>query len=340
MIRPSTKDAYGSDKPSPIENPTLNRPAGATQIPARANDPVFLRSISGSSLEKEINAFLRSKEPELIRIMQRQWRSDKRSLSVAKIRAAYVQGDITGLDLRDFEQRYAELIAKKIAPAWSSAMVTSSAVTAKRIQSSLGASLVIPSLNMQHRRVRTWVATRSFELVNNLTSGQDAALKLMFNNLLTQEPKSPKDIARYVRSVIGVTPLQAQRAVNIRNAMLAAGESEEAVRLAVFNYTARANQVRAKRIARTELSFAFNQGTFEQMRQTQQSVLSDSTLVKQWATGEDERVCAHCGPLNGAIVGLEETFPGATRQVPNTFVPPAHPGCRCTIIYNIVESPS
>jgi SPP1 gp7 family putative phage head morphogenesis protein len=94
---------------------------------------------------------------------------------------------------------------------------------------------------------------------------------------------------------------------------------------------------RSRNIARTETASAYNFGAFDSMRTAVADGLIDGTVVKRFATAGDERVCPFCGPLDGKVVGLEETFPGLTTLVPNTYAPPVHPQCRCTIIYEVLD---
>ena len=77
--------------------------------------------------------------------------------------------------------------------------------------------------------------------------------------------------------------------------------------------------VRGEMIAVTEVTRAFAAGN--------QTSWEKSNVVegKQWNTVVDELVCPVCGPLNGKVVKLNETFGGFYDY------PPAHPRCRCWI---------
>ncbi len=77
--------------------------------------------------------------------------------------------------------------------------------------------------------------------------------------------------------------------------------------------------VRGEMIAVTEVTRAFAAGN--------QAAWEQSKVVegKQWNTAVDELVCPICGPLNGKVVKLNETFGGFYDY------PPAHPRCRCWI---------
>jgi SPP1 gp7 family putative phage head morphogenesis protein len=84
---------------------------------------------------------------------------------------------------------------------------------------------------------------------------------------------------------------------------------------------------RADTIAITEVTRAFANG--------QQSVWRDAGIIEKqrWNTAVDEFVCPICAPLNGVVVGVNETWEGGIDA------PPGHPNCRCwvTPVVEVVE---
>lgn len=84
--------------------------------------------------------------------------------------------------------------------------------------------------------------------------------------------------------------------------------------------------VRAKRIARTEVTRAYAEGS--------KAAYVDSGAVDglQWVTRQDEMVCRTCEPLHGNRVAVDgEAFFIDERTETSVMVPPAHPNCRCFI---------
>lgn len=98
---------------------------------------------------------------------------------------------------------------------------------------------------------------------------------------------------------------------------------------------------RAEMIASTEVTRAYAEGTYQAYRQ--------SGIIKRlvWRTARDERVCPICGPLEGAVVGIEGDFfnrlpqeqqDQLSRRVNARFNrPPAHVRCRCWITAEVDE---
>lgn len=82
---------------------------------------------------------------------------------------------------------------------------------------------------------------------------------------------------------------------------------------------------RAEMITRTETIRAFNMGHFQAAKN------SGLNVVKEWSTHEDERTCKVCGFLDGQKVGIDEKFKTETGE--EYLMSPAHPNCRCRILY-------
>lgn len=95
--------------------------------------------------------------------------------------------------------------------------------------------------------------------------------------------------------------------------------------------------VRAKAVAHTETFYIANEGNREAYRQ------SGVVESMRWYTGEDEKVCEFCGPMNGVEVGVSDVFfPKGEEMVGSEGgklmldyraidVPPLHTNCRCFI---------
>ena len=107
-----------------------------------------------------------------------------------------------------------------------------------------------------------------------------------------------------------------------------------------IKYSARQNRYRAYRIARTELSFAYNQGSYYGTKQAQAQGLL-GRVEKVWCTAEDERTCEICGALEGKRIAMDDDFEFQTKLIEPGIkrVPPAHPHCRCTVIFDEIEPP-
>jgi len=331
-----TKDPYGSNISSPLSNPTLGTNTTPQVDSSRARLPknLTLIPINNSGVERVIRAYLSSQEPKLQRILMKTWNSSRRSLKYGDIQEALKNGSLDANQLQALQDAYVELINEKLSPAWMNAIESSSGYMRDAVKSSLGKNI---RFDARAGTLRAWISSRGTELAVNLSNQQHRALQSMIKYVVNDSPMGAKAAGRYIRATVGLTDKQAKAVSRHRTALIDGGASPVDADRQALSYASRMHMVRAERIARTEMSIAFNQGALEQMRQANKGALSSSTIIKMWYTAQDERVCPHCGPLHGAVIGLEETFPGATKRIPNTFTAPAHPGCRCAIIYNLLE---
>lgn len=103
--------------------------------------------------------------------------------------------------------------------------------------------------------------------------------------------------------------------------MRADGASESEIRDAISRYA----HYRALMVARTEVHIGYE--TARRMEAERASRALRVRIVATWETADDEVVCPICGPLDGETIDAGGVF---SHGEPS---PPAHPNCRCTIVY-------
>lgn len=108
----------------------------------------------------------------------------------------------------------------------------------------------------------------------------------------------------------------------------------------VFDFT---DKYRAARVARSVVFGAANTAAREAYKQ------SDVVSTVKWHTAEDELVCEYCGPMNGKIIDVDDTFfdkgdsvqgrDGGTLDLDFMDVedPPIHANCRCFTTADKIE---
>ena len=109
---------------------------------------------------------------------------------------------------------------------------------------------------------------------------------------------------------------------------LSPSKATEKADAAALRYAGKQHRYRAETITNTELAFAYNRGAHMGVGQSiANGYMGKCEMV--WSTAGTNRVCSRCMELRGKVVGTTEDS-GAP-------VPPLHPRCRCTIIYNEIE---
>lgn len=206
-----------------------------------------------------------------------------------------------------------------------------------------------------------WIDTRASALVQQVTDETRLAIQTIIKRSFV-DGIAPRDTARLLRSVIGLTERQAGAVYNyerwlrgqgagplgslsqgdiqrllrggLRRNQLAGlqwnGLSEERISKLVEGYRQRLINERAETIARTETMAASNHGQLALWQDAQgQGLLTDGAR-KKWINTPDMRTCIVCASAAGQTVPLDQAFESMNGPV---MVPAdSHPRCRCAMV--------
>jgi len=282
----------------------------------------------------------------------------------------------------------------KLTPSVQGAVYAGGALGAGTIAAQMrGVSFVFDQLNP---RLLTWLQTYNLGLIREI---QDQTREGIREYLLAgmTSGRNPKDVAREVKTVIGLTDRQARAVYNFRRELetfhtrqsagswnLGAkidrvngtqvlrpdddGSPKDGIdqrRLRDFRFDGQLQRAmttgkplsqaqidkmvaayqrkylayRSRTIARTEAIRTTNMGVQDAWRQAIESGKVPEELVrKRWFVTKDERLCKVCGPIPNMNPkrGVTMGQPFATPKGPMT-IPPAHPNCRCSIVFRVWE---
>lgn len=186
------------------------------------------------------------------------------------------------------------------------------------------------SFDMFRPRVRDWIDTRSLSLVKQIDADTREHLRSALMNAFVEQAH-PDDIMNRIKNSIGLTDkLEAAVDKTYRQKLGETGDRAKAQR-AAERHRKGLIKYRAEMIARTEAHTAIMEG---RQFMTEQLVEEGALVnpVKTWLTSVDERTCEICAPLHLESVGLSENF--ITVEGLPIETPPAHPNCRCTVVYS------
>ena len=287
-----------------------------------------------SEVLRLLRSFLDKNEPKLVRVLVNTWNAQGNAITYKELREAILAGEISPDILEDWMQDYSRFVVKYLQPAWEKAIVTAASVIEKKVPlwhfDPMGAGVI------------EWTAARSAEFVTNVTTTQIEGLRAVVRRAAVLEDLSVDELARAIRPMVGLTQQQSVANMKYYETLLASGTSTKKAQELATRYAARQHRYRGYNIARTELAFAYNQGSYEGTKQAQAAGYMGET-VKVWCTADDERVCQTCGGLEGKEIAMDEDFDFRTklegRNATIRRVPPAHPGCRCGVMYKEISPP-
>ena len=144
-----------------------------------------------------------------------------------------------------------------------------------------------------------------------------------------REGLTPNELARRIRSQIGLTRLQMAGVDRFRAQLAEAGVTGRNLESMVDDFLNAKIRERAAVIARQETITAANAGQFELFKQVERSDLVRN-VEKEWIVTPDDRLCPICRPMAGQRVGVDEAFVSPFNGA-RAVHPPVHIQCRCAV---------
>ena len=278
-----------------------------------------------------LRSFLDTNEPGLVRILVNTWQSQGQAITYKEIREAILRGDIDPKWLEDWMQDYSRLVDKHLRPAWEKAI--EAGFTSKAQQ--------FPAFyfNPVADALRAWTANHAVEFVTNVATAQIEGLRAVIQRAAVLEDMSVDELSRVIRPCVGLTKQQSSAVMNYYQTLRKNGVPPKRAKESAIRFAARKHRERAYSVARTELATSFNTGAHEATKEAQARGYLGH-MVKVWSAADDERQCPYCGDMDGKEVEMDEEFPRLSSGSWSTRLhPPAHPGCRCAVLYVQKEPP-
>lgn len=291
--------------------------------------------VAAAAVLRKLRQFLDEEEPELVYLLVNFWHHQGRAITYKELREAILAGVMTSNQLEDWQQDYTRFVTEHLRPRWIGAMEAAAEEISKKYPEWY--------FDPYAEGVRFWTEERSAAFVTEVTSTQIAGIQAVVQRAAVLENMSVDELSRVIRPMVGLTHPQAVANMKYYENLINSGVSQQKAKDLAIRYAARQHRYRGYNIARTELAFAYNQGSFEGTKQAQEKGYMGE-VVKIWCTADDERVCPVCGALEGQRVAMDDDFSFYTRlAVPANptikRVPPAHPSCRCAVMYREISPP-
>lgn len=271
-------------------------------------------SLVGALVAVLIRRRLASQAPGLARAQRRAWRDAANVLTAAQLDAILNAGELTPATQAALTAGVTDFVNGPLRDEWQSALRA-------------GGRALDSSFELLSRdRINNWIARNGAELIAQQTAQQRAAVKAL---LASSAEGDRATLHAALRATVGLTERQARALASVNAAAIEEGVSPAQRRALVERATRRAQRQRADRIARTELAHAFNGGVDEAVSAGVESGTFNA-VTREWRTQRDERAdCVICKDLDGKTAGMGEAFNGLYQT------PPAHPNCRCVLLYRV-----
>lgn len=272
-----------------------------------------------------LKKFTDSWEPDLKRFIV--GGRDENNVSYKDIRDALLSGKISKQMLLEWQQTYAMFVVDALQPLWDEAFETA----AQQISTVRDGFQYDPAAPA----VRKWTENRAADFVTGCSKDTQAGIRAALKHSVYHEEISVDELAKVIRPMVGLTRPQVIANQNYYNRLLDNGMKPEKAAQRSMKYSEQQHRYRAQMIARTEATMAYNNAEYEVVRQAQAKGYMGH-VNKVWCTADDERTCEICGSLEGQSIEMNENFEfkaKLSKAHGMARVPPAHPHCRCTTLY-------
>lgn len=228
-------------------------------------------------------------------------------------------------EMRDgWSKQIKEFVNKNIKESHIEAIQAASERMTRRIERTRKQGLESPSKAAKH-----WIDEETAKLIANLTAAQLANVHAIIHHQIIWGVTSPYQLARILRPTVGLTEREAVAVSRFYSSLLEQGVGQEAATAQLNRYANYLHRVRTDRIARTELSNAYNFGQWDSVRLARDSGLIDGVVEKSWIAG-GSNPCDICLDNEGdGPIPIDQQFSSGDDT------PTAHPSCACSVGYQV-----
>lgn len=284
-----------------------------------------------TALLRKLRSFLDKNEPGLVYLLMNLHQAQGKAITYKELREAILAGSISAELLEEWMQDYNKFVVDHLKPAWEKAMEAAVEDLQKKYPDWY--------FDPMAEGVRSWTENRAAEFVTSVTQNQIEGLRAVVQRAAVLQDINVDTLARAIRPMVGLYYQQSLANMKYFETLIKNGTSEKRALDLAIRYGARQSRYRAFMIARTELAFAYQQGSYQGVKQAMEAGYV-MRARKVWLTALDERTCPTCSALEGKTIDLDDEFDFKTKLATPMNptirrVPPAHPSCRCTVMYEL-----
>lgn len=225
-----------------------------------------------------------------------------------------------------WERMIKEFVRDAVIPEWVKSIAVAGDRMAKRVNRIQRKEFGFDSTMTS---VKAWVDTEGGKLIVNLTAAQVGSVHALLQDQIALGVTSPYVLAQRIKPIVGLTKREALAVAKFMMALQEEGVAANVINSQTARYATFLHKNRASRIARTEVSNAYNFGQLDSIRQAATEGWLPGVPEKAWMAG-GANPCEICQD-NEAVgyISLEAAFPSGDEH------PTAHPSCECSVSYRV-----
>lgn len=288
----------------------------------RARDIVLMDVRNRLELRRHIEA----NKKEIIRPVNALWRDQRELITIETTRIAIHRGGVPPEWTDPWNAMTMEFVHKDVTDQWLETIGTSAETIAKKVNRIQRKQF---DFNPTSWAVKDWIDTNGGRLIVNLTKATFASTHALLQSQIALGVTSPYILAQRIRPIVGLTEREALAVTRFMTALIEEGIPAAQVSKQIDTYTRFLHKNRAMRIARTEISNAYNFGQLDSLRQANDAGWLPGDPEKGWIAGGIDP-CDICEDNEAdGYIALDAQFSSGHAH------PTAHPSCECSVGYKV-----
>ncbi|MBA7465177.1 hypothetical protein ES707_00339 [subsurface metagenome] len=292
------------------------------QLETRARDIV----ITDARGLFELRRYLNEEERTISKPAKAMWKKQSEIVTIDTTKIALESGRVPDEWKGPWERMIREFVRDDIIREWVKAIAVAGDSIAKKINRLQRKQFDFDSTMT---RVKAWVDNEGGKLIVNLSAAQVGSVHALLQDQIALGVTSPYILAQRIKPIVGLTQREAMAVARFMGTLIEEAVPASVINSQVANYAKFLHKNRASRIARTEISNAYNFGQMDSMKQAVTEGWLPGVPEKSWMAG-GSNPCDICEENEAAgPIALDAAFPSGHEH------PTAHPQCECAVGYRV-----
>jgi len=273
-----------------------------------------------------LRRYLNEKERIISTPVKRLWKAQAKYTTVEIAKAALEAGRMPKEWKAYINKTIREFVRGDVASAWIKSIREGGDIIAGRVNRLQRKQFDFDSTATS---VKGWVDNRGGTLIVDLTEAQMTTIHALLQDQIAFQVTSPYVLAQRIKPLIGLTNREMTAVIRFMHSLMEEELSPSVISAQIEKYTNFLHKARASRIARTELSDAYNFSQMNSLKQARAANWLPGKAEKSWMAGGADP-CDICLENEAAgYIPLDAAFPSGDLH------PTAHPHCECSVGYKV-----
>jgi len=288
----------------------------------RARDIVITDIRNRLELRRHINA----KEKKVSGPVKALWKQQRELVTIDTVKLAIQRGSVPPEWQDPWNEMILEFVREDMVSQWLEDIGDSADRIARKVNRIQRKQF---DFNPTSWSVKDWIDTNGGRLIKNLSDAQFASIHALLQDQIALGVTSPYILAERIRVMIGLTEKETLAMTRRLSALIEEGLPINVVNRQIERTAKFYHKNRAMRIARTEISNAYNFGQMDSLKQARDAGWLPGDPEKGWIAG-GANPCDTCLDNEAqGYIALDAQF------VSGDDAPTAHPCCECSLGHKI-----